>query len=77
MPVMDGIAATKELRRIGVEVPIIGLTANADKEARTAAIEAGMSELLTKPISMASLKNIMARYQRRRSRSGTNDMHSS
>lgn len=41
MPIMDGIAATQELRRRGCTVPILGLTANADDETRIEAMSAG------------------------------------
>lgn len=63
MPVMDGIACTKELRRLGSLTPIIGLTANADHETRTEAINAGMTDLLTKPLSLQSLRRVSRQYR--------------
>lgn len=68
MPIMDGIAATIELRRRAVLTPIVGLTANADHETRDEAMKAGMNELLTKPIALAELRNALERnrYHRRR-----------
>lgn len=65
MPVMDGVTATAEFRRRGVRIPIVGLTANADDETRSEAMKAGMDELLTKPVSMATLANLTSRYRRR------------
>ena len=29
MPILDGISATKKIRELGIEIPIIALTANA------------------------------------------------
>ena len=59
MPVMGGVEAT-ELIRNGEgpnrRTPIVALTANAFDENRRQCLEAGMSGFLTKPISMASLK---------------------
>lgn len=66
MPIMDGITATVELRRRGLSIPIVGLTANADDETRQEGIKAGMNELLTKPIAMASLKRVLWRMHAQR-----------
>ena len=55
MPVMDGLAATKKLRRKGFQQPIIALTAGASTDDHSRSMEAGCSGYLTKPISMDRL----------------------
>lgn len=63
MPVMDGYEATKLLREKGfTAVPIIGLSANAMKEDKQNAIDAGMNDYLTKPIKQKSLISMLREY---------------
>lgn len=52
MPVMDGLEATKRIRRIpGYEaVPILAMTANAFTDEKNKCIEAGMNDHLAKPV---------------------------
>ena len=52
MPRMDGLEATRQLRRMGGwhEVPIIAMTANAFEEDRNACLTAGMSGFVSKPV---------------------------
>lgn len=59
MPIMCGIEATKILRLKGHQIPIIALTGNARNEDRQQCIEAGMNDVVTKPIRAASLNRAL------------------
>lgn len=63
MPVLDGLSAAKEIRKDrGLEeLTIIALTANAQPEDRQRALSAGMNDFLTKPITMSSLRTVLAK----------------
>ncbi len=67
MPVMDGVVATKEIRsreqRHGmVRTPIIAVTAAAFPEERQACVEAGMDDLLEKPVTIATLRAVLGKW---------------
>ena len=63
MPEMDGLQATRAIRRkeagTPVHIPIIALTAHASTEDRDLCLEAGMDDYLTKPLQVGRLKKIM------------------
>jgi CheY-like chemotaxis protein len=56
MPVLDGFAATRELRKRGMGKPIYALTAGVSNEERIECKNIGMNEILTKPVTLQSLK---------------------
>jgi PAS domain S-box-containing protein len=60
MPVMDGFTATRLLRKTGLKVPIIALTAHAMKGFEQAVLEAGCTGYLTKPIDIDKLLQTLA-----------------
>jgi len=57
MPVMNGIEATKKIRKKGNStLPIIALTAAAVKEGKEQCLKAGMNDFLTQPVQPNKLK---------------------
>jgi signal transduction histidine kinase len=63
MPEMDGIAATRALRGLpGPQAVVIGLTAAGLDDAGAACREAGMQELLAKPVTGPQLRAAVARW---------------
>ncbi|KAG8406386.1 hypothetical protein J3458_021221 [Metarhizium acridum] len=51
MPVMDGFEATASIRRLGSNVPIVAMTANALRGYREKCIQSGMDDYIPKPVS--------------------------
>ena len=66
MPVMDGLEATRRVRsRPGkAYVPIVAMTANAMAADRDLCLQAGMDEVLTKPIDPDRLLQVVRRWAR-------------
>jgi signal transduction histidine kinase/DNA-binding NarL/FixJ family response regulator len=64
MPVMDGVAATRQIRSLPGDIsgiPIIALTANAMAGDREHYLEAGMSDYVSKPVQLEDLLAALAR----------------
>jgi two-component system, sensor histidine kinase len=67
MPVLDGCGATEQIRRWEAahgqaRHAIIGLTANAYEEDNQRCMAAGMDEVIAKPVALASLQAVLARW---------------
>ncbi len=68
MPEMDGISALREIRagRAGARAQtmwIIALTADAREQQRARALEAGINDYLTKPMSMVELEAALKKFR--------------
>ena len=65
MPVMDGLTATREIRKLdrpdAKTIPIIALTANAFEEDVKQCLQAGMDAHLSKPVDIDKLKSLLGR----------------
>ena len=63
MPRMDGYTATREIRTFKdsakANTPIVAMTANAFEEDRRRALECGMNGHIIKPVSMASIAEVL------------------
>ncbi|HEY6896509.1 MAG TPA: response regulator, partial [Rhodocyclaceae bacterium] len=62
MPLMDGYEATRELRRRGVETPIIAVTANAMAGDEERSLASGMNAHLPKPLIMQTLAAALEKW---------------
>ena len=71
MPVLDGLAAARQIRAAeaaGERTPLVALTANAFSADRRAAIEAGIDYFIAKPVDpfdlVALIETALTRDQR-------------
>ncbi|RLA69570.1 MAG: hypothetical protein DRG24_08245, partial [Epsilonproteobacteria bacterium] len=62
MPVMDGYEATKIIRELNRDIPIVALTANAMVEDIEKTKRVGMNEHLNKPIEVEKLYETLLKY---------------
>ena len=62
MPNINGLDATKAIREMSASVPVIAVSAYAYEKDKTAAIESGCNEFLTKPVSADLLKMTINKY---------------
>lgn len=67
MPAMDGLEATREIKKansgvLSPKAPIIALTARAMSGDRDKAIKAGMNDYLTKPVTLHDLSEALKKW---------------
>ncbi len=61
MPVMDGITATRWIRRRGIDTPIVAISANSDVSVRQRCAEHGINDFLVKPARRNDVFRILER----------------
>jgi two-component system sensor histidine kinase/response regulator len=64
MPVMGGLEATREIRRDAqwASLPVVAMTASAMERDRTACLDAGMNDFVSKPFEPEELRAVLARW---------------
>ncbi|MEN2398591.1 PAS domain S-box protein [Flavobacterium sp. MC2016-06] len=64
MPIMNGYETTRAIRNMasGKEIPIIAVTAGAEKEERDKCITAGMDDYISKPIMRGSVEETLIKW---------------
>ncbi|HVZ45643.1 MAG TPA: ATP-binding protein [Ramlibacter sp.] len=64
MPVMDGLTATQELRKLPscAKLPVVAMTANALLRDRERCLAAGMDDFVAKPIEPNELQRVLAKW---------------
>lgn len=62
LPDMDGKQVTREIRKMNSHIPIIAQTASRSTLEREDMLEAGCTDVLTKPFSMDELFAMIGRY---------------
>lgn len=71
LPKLDGLAATRQIRRhkaVG-QIPIVAVSAHDSPESRSEALEAGCNEYVTKPIDFDQFDELLRRLLPTRSTS--------
>jgi len=81
MPKMDGISATKHIRRLNqgalAETPIVGVSANISAEREAACLRAGMNAVLEKPVNTNRLYQILSKVMGMGLQASPSDDHES
>jgi CheY-like chemotaxis protein len=62
MPVLNGLDATRELRKAGVLTPIVAMTANVLKGDREICLAAGMNDYIGKPVKLNDLQHTLQKW---------------
>jgi len=60
MPVMNGVVALKEIKRLRPSLPVIMMTAYADQEALMESQRAGAEAILGKPLDLARVIRLVS-----------------
>lgn len=62
MPIMDGFAASRAIREIAGNMPIIALTGGVSIEDKARCLAAGMNDVTHKPINFSELNLIIQKW---------------
>ena len=61
MPKLDGVALAEHLQRVAPEMPVIMISIDDDGSVRRAAIQAGASEFMVKPVARNDFASTLKR----------------
>ncbi|MEQ8239594.1 MAG: response regulator [Cyclobacteriaceae bacterium] len=64
MPIMNGLDATRAIRLLDSDIPILAMTASVMEHDKIKCLEAGMNQIIAKPIKTRELNAIISEYLR-------------
>ena len=62
MPIQNGLEATRDIKALYPDLPVIAVTANAFDSDRIQAMEAGCVDFLPKPVNAEKCLQTIAKY---------------
>jgi signal transduction histidine kinase/CheY-like chemotaxis protein len=62
MPEKDGFDATREIRGLGYQMPIVAMTASAGEASKNNSFNSGMNEYITKPVKSETVQAILEKW---------------
>ena len=62
MPVLDGMQATKSIRKFNTAIPIIAITAYVNDRNKNECTKAGMNGFLAKPVTQDVIKSVITGF---------------
>ncbi|WP_229257970.1 PAS domain-containing hybrid sensor histidine kinase/response regulator [Duganella margarita] len=62
MPVMDGFAATRHIRALGLTLPVLAMTAGVMQSEQDQCIDAGMDDFIAKPVDVEQMLDTISRH---------------
>lgn len=62
MPVMGGLEATNVIRDMGVDVPIVAMTAHVMRNDRESFLNRGFNDYMAKPMRIAPLRQMLVKW---------------
>ncbi len=65
MPNLNGFDATKRIRELGIETPIVAVTANALSGDRERSLEVGMDDYIAKPFKIGDIDDVVERLRQK------------
>jgi CheY-like chemotaxis protein len=62
MPEKDGLEATRDVRAMGYQMPIVAMTASAGESSKNNSFQAGMNDYITKPVKGETVQAILEKW---------------
>lgn len=62
MPVMDGYAAVKRIRQMGIDIPVFAISAFTSEQEKQKCLDSGFNEYFEKPINYEMLFDALRKY---------------
>jgi signal transduction histidine kinase/CheY-like chemotaxis protein len=62
LPKLDGFEATEKIRKNGITLPVVAMSADVDDQQKARSVQYGMDDFLTKPARVEQVKQVLIKY---------------